>query len=44
MEQAKEGYGYIMLPSGSPLEADLSQKMEDNYIAYIEASLKYVKY
>ncbi len=44
MEQAKSGGGYVILPSACPINADLSQKTEQNYYTFIESAIKYGGY
>jgi uroporphyrinogen-III decarboxylase len=44
MEAAKKGGGYVIMPTASPIDANLKAVTEANYYAYIEAALKYGKY
>ena len=39
MEAAKEGGGYVIMPTASPINIPLSPKTERNYIAFIEEAL-----
>ena len=44
MEDAKEGGGYIIMPTAAPINIPLSQKTEENYHVFIETALEYGKY
>ncbi|NLZ89209.1 MAG: hypothetical protein GX916_06880 [Clostridiales bacterium] len=44
MEEAKEGYGYVIMPTASPINIPLAQKTENNYRVFIEAALEYGVY
>lgn len=44
MESAKKDGGYVIMPTASPIDANLKPETEANYYAYIEAALKYGKY
>jgi len=44
MEAAKKDGGYVIMPTASPIDANLKRETESNYYAYIEAALKYGKY
>ena len=44
MDSAKEGGGYIIMPTAAPINIPLSSKTEENYIAFIESALEYGKY
>ena len=44
MDAAKEGGGYIMLPTAAPINEPLSPLTERNYFAWIDAGLKYGAY
>jgi len=44
MEAAKQGGGYIIMPTASPINTPLSPKTEENYYAYMEAALEYGAY
>jgi uroporphyrinogen decarboxylase len=44
MEQAKEGGGFVLMPTAAPINVPLSSKTESNYYRYIEAGLKYGLY
>ncbi len=41
---AKESGGYLMLPTGAPIEIPISPKVVANYRAYFEAARKYGSY
>ena len=40
MDSAKEGYGYVIMPTASPINIPLSTKTQDNYFAFIDQALK----
>jgi len=44
MDSAKEGGGYVIMPTAAPINIPLSPKTEENYIAFIETVLEYGKY
>ncbi|RPI26620.1 MAG: hypothetical protein EHM61_11220 [Acidobacteria bacterium] len=44
MTAAKAGGGYLMLPTGGPIELPISAKIAANYRAYFEAARKYGGY
>lgn len=44
MDAAKEGGGYIMLPTAAPINIPLSPRTERNYFAWIDAGLAYGTY
>lgn len=44
MNDAKEGSGFIFMPSSAPMNAPLTKKTEENYIFMIECALKYGRY
>jgi uroporphyrinogen-III decarboxylase len=44
MDAAKEGGGYIMLPTAAPIDEPLSPRTERNYFAWIDAGLEYGQY
>ncbi len=44
MESAKDGYGYVIMPTASPINIPLSAKTQDNYFAFIDQALKSGKY
>lgn len=44
MEQAKEGGGFVLMPTASPINVPLSPKTEANYRAFIEAGLEFGQY
>lgn len=44
MEDAKEGGGFILMPTATPINLPLSKKTEENMIAMIEAGHKYGQY
>lgn len=44
MDDAKEGGGFILLPTATPINVPLSKRCEENFLAFIEAGLKYGKY
>ena len=43
MDQAKSGR-FILSPTAGPYEPVISEKMQDNYVAFVEAGMKYGKY
>lgn len=44
MEAAKEGGGYVIMPTASPINIPLSPKTEENYYAFIDEALRLGKY
>jgi len=44
MDDAKEGGGYVIMPTAAPINVPLSPKTEENYRAFIETALEYGKY
>lgn len=44
MDAAKEGSGFILMPTACPLNADLPAKTEGNYLQMIESAVKYGRY
>jgi uroporphyrinogen-III decarboxylase len=44
MDQAKEGGGFVLLPTASPANAPLSAKTEGNIMAFIDAGLEFGEY
>ena len=44
MEDAKEGGGYVIMPTAAPIDAALSPKTEENYRVFIDTALEYGKY
>ena len=44
MTQAKEGGGFILMPTAAPIDVPLSPKTEANYEAFIEAGLEFGAY
>jgi len=44
MDEAKEGYGYVIMPSASPIVYDVSRVMIENYFKFINTALLYGKY
>ena len=36
MDSAKDGYGFVIMPTASPINIPLSEKTRDNYLAFIE--------
>jgi len=44
MEDAKEGGGYVIMPTAAPISIPLSKQTEENYMAFIDAALAYGKY
>jgi uroporphyrinogen-III decarboxylase len=39
MDAAKDGGGYVIMPTAAPINVPLSPKTEENYIAFIETAL-----
>jgi uroporphyrinogen decarboxylase len=44
MRAAKEGGGYVIMPTAGPINTPLAKKTEDNYLQFIDAALKYGRY
>lgn len=44
MEDAKEGGGYVIMPTAAPINVPLSPQTEENYHVFIETALEYGKY
>jgi len=44
MNQAKEGGGFVLMPTAAPINLPLSPKTEANYRAFIEAGLEFGRY
>lgn len=44
MDAAKEGGGFVIMPTASPINLPLSPKTERNYLVYMEEALKLGKY
>jgi len=44
MDEAKEGGGFVMMPTAAPIDEPLSPRTERNYFAWIDAGLKYGAY
>jgi uroporphyrinogen-III decarboxylase len=44
MDQAKEGGGFIIMPTASPINIPLSPETEKNYMAYIDAAIEFGQY
>jgi uroporphyrinogen-III decarboxylase len=44
MEKAKEGGGFVLIPTASPANVPLSPKTEANIMAFIDAGLEFGKY
>lgn len=44
MDSAKEGYGYVIMPTAAPINIPLSPKTRDNYLAFIDEAVKSGKY
>jgi uroporphyrinogen-III decarboxylase len=44
MEQAKEGGGFVLLPTAAPINVPLARRTEENYLAYIDAALEFGRY
>ena len=40
MDSAKSGYGYVIMPTASPINIPLSEKTKDNYLAFIDQAWK----
>jgi len=44
MDDAKNGGGYVIMPTAAPINVPLSKKTEENYRVFIETALKYGEY
>lgn len=44
MESAKEGSGFVLMPTAVPINVPLSPKTEENYMQMIESAYMYGKY
>jgi uroporphyrinogen-III decarboxylase len=44
LEDAKEGGGFVLLPTAAPISVPLSPRTEENYRAFIEAGLDFGRY
>jgi uroporphyrinogen-III decarboxylase len=44
MEQAKDGGGFVLMPTAAPINIPLSPKTGQNYRAFIEAGLEFGRY
>ncbi len=44
MHEAKEGGGFVLMPTAAPINVPLSKKTEENYLQFIETGLKYGEY
>ena len=44
MDAAKEGGGYVIMPTAAPINVPLSPQTEENYHVFIETALEYGKY
>jgi hypothetical protein len=44
MQSAKEGSGFVLMPSACPLGAELSDRTRENYLQMIESALRYGQY
>ncbi len=44
MDSAKEGSGFVLMPTAAPINIPLSEKTKSNYLKYIEAGIEYGKY
>jgi len=44
MKAAKEGGGYVIMPTAGPINIPLAEKTEDNYKTFIETALEYGEY
>ncbi|MDR0473638.1 MAG: uroporphyrinogen decarboxylase family protein [Treponema sp.] len=44
MDDAKEGGGFVIMPTAAPINVPLSSKTEENYHVFIETALEYGKY
>ena len=44
MDQAKDGGGFLLIPTAGPINVPLSPKTEANYRAFIDAGLEFGRY
>jgi hypothetical protein len=44
MGQAKEGGGFVLIPTAGPINVPLSPRTEANYKAFIDAGLEFGRY
>ncbi|OGJ86823.1 MAG: hypothetical protein A2268_14220 [Candidatus Raymondbacteria bacterium RifOxyA12_full_50_37] len=44
MDEAKEGYGYVIMPTAAPINSPLDKKTEENYLRFIDAAHQYGAY
>jgi uroporphyrinogen-III decarboxylase len=44
MDDAKEGGGYVIMPTAAPINIPLSPKTEENYRVFIDTALEFGKY
>ncbi len=44
MDQAKDGGGFVLIPTAGPINVPLSPKTEANYKALIDAGLEFGRY
>ncbi len=44
MEEGKESYGFIIMPTAEPITQPLPEKIGRNYVQYLESAKKYAKY
>jgi len=44
MDSAKQGGGYVIMPTAAPIHSPLPKKTEENYLRFIEVALEYGKY
>ena len=44
MDDAKEGGGFVIMPTAAPINTPLSRKTEENYHIFIDTALEYGKY
>jgi len=44
MASAKEGGGYVIMPTAAPINSPLAKKTKENYLRFIDAALEYGRY
>jgi len=44
MASAKEGGGYVIMPTAAPINSPLSRKTEANYLRFVDTALEYGRY
>ncbi len=44
MEQAKAGYGYVLMPTAAPIGIPLPKRTEENYLAFLDAAEEFGAY